>query len=104
MEEAGTGLDQPFVADHETTEMTDPRERPPDDPASTVASPLPAILVRGVGVTGLSRNDRFDPASHEPLPQRVGVVPVDRWQEPAYAMILGLSPAPAHGRGISQWR
>lgn len=75
MEESSIGLDQLFVADHETTEVTDPRERPLDDPASTVASQLPAILVRGVGVTGLSRNDRFDPASHEPLPQRVGVVP-----------------------------
>ena len=78
MEESSIGLDQLFVADHETTEVTDPRERPLDDPASTVASLLPAILVRGVGVTGLSRNDRFDPASHEPLPQRVGVVPPGR--------------------------
>ena len=76
MEESSIGPDQLFVADQETTEVTDPRKRLLDDPAATVASPFPAILVRGEGVTGLSPNDRFDPASHEPLPQLLDSYPV----------------------------
>ncbi len=58
----------------QATAPAQPRERPLDDPAAPIAPELATVLVRGVRVVLLRRDDRFDPTLRQPRSQAVAVV------------------------------
>ncbi len=75
MKEPEVGLDETLMPDQQATEPSDPGEGPLDDPAPTVAAQFSTILMRGVHVLALCRNDGLDASLTQPATQGVAVVP-----------------------------
>ena len=64
----------PFVAHDQTTKVTQPGERPLNDPTMPVAAQPTTILMGRLWVVGSSRNDRLNAALDQRRTQRVTVV------------------------------
>ncbi len=70
----------PFVAHDQSTKVTQPSERPLNDPTVPVAPQPTTILVGGLRVVGASRNDRLNAALDQRRTQRVAVIATIRHQ------------------------
>jgi hypothetical protein len=82
--------------------MAEPRERALDDPPAPIAPQLPAILMRGMLVAAARRDNRLNPPTGQPGPQRVAIIASIRDQ--SLWSLAGASrfPRPADGDRVER--
>jgi hypothetical protein len=74
MKEPAVGFQQPVVADRQPSERAQPADRALNDPAPTISSELPPILVRGFRVVHPCRDNGLDASTRQQGPRGIAVI------------------------------
>ena len=72
------------MAHQESAELSKPGVRTFDDPASFLASELPAVLIASVFVVSAVQNDELDASLCQAFSQRIGVIGSIRDRTPRF--------------------
>jgi hypothetical protein len=95
MEEALIKRELAFMADEETTEVTQVSKGAFDLPAFVIAPQRASILQGGAAATTAMRTDQFDPACRQPCPEVLRVVSAVT-DEPGGTIARTTGPGPRH--------